>query len=143
MYLKFDLESVQSHVFIPCFPQCKTVHLAGVLGLYRPQRSCVKVMFSHVSVILFTVAGVANTPPPTSPEMATAADVMHPTGMYSCSMHISAPLHRPKKLNCVRFLVLRIILFGKVFFCAFQGLCDSKNNRQQCEEQPISLGGAS
>ena len=72
---------------------------------YRPQRSCGKVMFLHVSVILFTGGGVwqADTPlagrhplpgqsPPWAdtphrqapPGMATAVDGVHPTGMHSC-----------------------------------------------------------
>ena len=80
---------------------------------YRPQRSCGKVMFLHLSVILFTggmcgqtpngqTPSWADTPGQTPPldrhppqadtplgrhppkEMATAADGMHPTGMHSC-----------------------------------------------------------
>ena len=58
------------------------------LNCYRPQRSCGKVMFSQASVILFTRRGVWQTPPwpdtPLPPEMVTAADVTHPTGMHSC-----------------------------------------------------------
>ena len=45
---------------------------------YRPQRRCGKVMFSQASVILFTGGGEV------CPEMATAADGTHPTGMHSC-----------------------------------------------------------
>ena len=75
------------------------------------KRSCGKVMFLHLSVILSTGGGVcpsacwdtphgqtppwadtpwANTPRADTPwantpqQMATAADGMHPTGMYSC-----------------------------------------------------------
>ena len=59
---------------------------------YRPQRSCGRVMFLHVSVILFTGLGSgrhppqADTPPGRHPPLgtATAADGTHPTGMYSC-----------------------------------------------------------
>ena len=47
----------------------------------RPQRSCGKVMFLQVSVIL--------SPRPTPlPVMATAADGTHPTGMNSCFVKI-------------------------------------------------------
>ena len=63
-------------------------------NFYRPQRSCGKVMFLHVSVILFTggrgvwqadtlLSGrqspAGRQPPP--PGRATAADGTHPTGM--------------------------------------------------------------
>ena len=55
---------------------------------YRPQHSCGKVMFSQVSVILFTwgVGVVWQIPPGQTPplrEMATATDGTHPTGMHS------------------------------------------------------------
>ena len=48
-------------------------------SFYRPQRSCGKVMFLHLSVILFTRGGGG------WQEMATTADRTHPTGMHSCS----------------------------------------------------------
>ena len=56
---------------------------------YRPQRQG-KVMFLHVSVILFTRgrSGRQIPPPPAVrhplPGTATAADGTHPTGMHSC-----------------------------------------------------------
>ena len=62
---------------------------------YRPQtKFAARVMFLHLSVILFTVGGVvhpprqtphswANTPPP---EMATEAGTTHHTGMRSCCL---------------------------------------------------------
>ena len=56
---------------------------------YRLQRSCSKVTFLHLSVILFTGGGVPY-PPGRHPlgrhhqETATAADGTHPTGMLSC-----------------------------------------------------------
>ena len=50
---------------------------------YRPQRSCGKVMFLHMSVILST--GPLDPPPAdTFPQTATEADGTHPTGMHSC-----------------------------------------------------------
>ena len=67
------------------------------IDIYRPQRSCGKVMFLHLSVILFTGwvsapvhAGIH--PPGRHPpcpvhagiDMATAADGTHPAGMRSC-----------------------------------------------------------
>ena len=79
---------------------------------YRPQRSCVKVMFSHASVILFTggrgmhvrgaymvqgcswqgvcMAGgmCGGGGACTAQQTATAADGTHPTGMHSCHSHI-------------------------------------------------------
>ena len=75
---------------------------------YRPQRSCGKVMFLHLSVILFTGGGGvcqipsrrhpppgqthpwADTLPGQTPiqQTATAADGMHPTGMHSCFMFV-------------------------------------------------------
>ena len=87
--------------------------------IYRPQRSCGKVMFSQASVILSTgdVAETpwANTPrvdtpsaqcmlgytpPPqcmlgstTPPPMATAANGRHPTGMHSCLASFCRKLH--------------------------------------------------
>ena len=71
--------------------------LIEIMCKYRPQRSCGKVMFLHVSVILFT-GGVwqADTPgsththpmadrdPSPTHGTATAADGTHPTGMHSC-----------------------------------------------------------
>ena len=54
------------------------------------KRSCWKIMFLHLSVILFTggcTTPWADTPDektPSSPEMATAVDGTHPTGMHSC-----------------------------------------------------------
>ena len=64
------------------------------MHFYRPQRSSGKVMFLHVSVILFTLGSGRQTPPPAdkhprqadtpSPWTATAADGTHPTGMHSC-----------------------------------------------------------
>ena len=74
-------------------------------GYYRPQRSCGKVMFLHVSVILSTVEGGGRQTPPgqlpwadspwaDSPRTgrhhppptgtATAAGGTHPYGMHSC-----------------------------------------------------------
>ena len=38
-------------------------HPTGMFSCYRPQRSCGKVMFLHLSVILFTGGGVWQTPP--------------------------------------------------------------------------------
>ena len=67
---------------------------------YRPKRSCGKIMFLHVSVILSTGGGVWQPPsrqtpfradpspqPDTPPEMATAADGTHPTGIHSCYIY--------------------------------------------------------
>ena len=71
------------------------------LYVYRPQRSCGKVMFLHVSVILFTgggrqtpLAGRHPLPPPLGrhppagrhnlPGTPTPVDGTHPTGMHSC-----------------------------------------------------------
>ena len=65
------------------------------MHFYRPQRSYGKVMFLHVSVILFTLGSGRQTPPgrhpsrsdiPPSfhPGTATAADGTHLTGMHSC-----------------------------------------------------------
>ena len=55
------------------------------LNIYRPQRSCGKVMFLHLSVSHF----VHRPPPPrrqkhTPLETVIAADGTHPTGMHSC-----------------------------------------------------------
>ena len=60
---------------------------------YRPQHSCDKVMFLHMSVILFTGGRVSARPPPLGqtppgrhplpPQTATAADGTHRTGMHS------------------------------------------------------------
>ena len=86
---------------------------------YRPQRSCDKVMFLHLSVILFTGERVSSRHPPgsrhrreqtvdtpcprvdpppeqTSPpprETATAADGTHPTGMHSFWNFFSWKVH--------------------------------------------------
>ena len=93
-------------------------------NFYRPQRSCGKVMFLHLSAILFTW-GVCiractmedtrpgQTPPPpwadtplaeipqadTPPQQtATAADGTHPTGMYSCLVYFyNTYVHRCAK----------------------------------------------
>ena len=71
--------------------------------IYRPQRSCSKVMILHLYVILLT-GGVWHTPPlvdtlstprqrppmgrhPPVQETATAADGKHPTGLHSCFFH--------------------------------------------------------
>ena len=102
------------------------MHLYLSLYFYRPQRSCGKVMFSQASVILFTERGwqtpppradtplavtpltdtpLADTPAPT-PEMATAADGTHPTGMHSC---FNLQLH----LKCIRLLIFPSVFFGK------------------------------
>ena len=65
----------------------------GFLHCYHPQRSCGKVMFLHLSVILITYTPWADTPwvdtpwTDTPPEMATAADSTHPTGMHSCAFN--------------------------------------------------------
>ena len=59
-------------------------HPTGMFSCYRPQRSCGKVMFLHLSVILFTGGGVWQTPPRPLQQTATAADGTHPTGMHSC-----------------------------------------------------------
>ena len=71
----------------------------GIINFYRPQRSCGKVMFLHLSVILSTGGCLADTPPgrhppradtlppradTPPPETATAGDGTHPTGMHSC-----------------------------------------------------------
>ena len=84
--------------------------------IYRPQRSCDKVMFLHRSVILSTGGvsqhalrqtppgrhparqthpGQAHTPPGQTPppqETATAADGTHRTGMHSCLTSDHFPL---------------------------------------------------
>ena len=71
--------------------------------IYRPQRSCGKVMFSQASVILFTgrVYSImhwgrhpprANTPRATTPPAdtsPTAEDGKHPTGMHSCLLLVT------------------------------------------------------
>ena len=81
------------------------------IHLYRPQRSCGKVMFLHLSC--HSVQGVCpsacwDTHPPAqcmlgyTPlcpvhagiDMATAADGMHPTGMHSCFSCTSLILKR-------------------------------------------------
>ena len=55
------------------------------VNIYRPQRSCGKVMFSQASVILFTGGGgMRGRGMCMAGEMATAADDTHPTGMHSC-----------------------------------------------------------
>ena len=73
------------------------IHCAGywivcrVVNLYHPQHSCGKVLFLHVSVILFTGGGVwqadiprgRQTPPP-GQVTAIATDGTHPTGMHFC-----------------------------------------------------------
>ena len=53
--------------------------LSPLLYLYRPQRSCGKVMFSQA--ILFTM-GSGRHPPPQQ-TVTAAADGTHPTGMNS------------------------------------------------------------
>ena len=64
------------------------------LHIYRPQRSCGKVMFLHLSVILLK-GGVADTPRADTPWETPPCTVhagryrqqvggMHPTGMQSC-----------------------------------------------------------
>ena len=76
------------------------------------------VIFLHLSVIVFT-GGVWHTPPlgrhplrqtpplgrPPPPQMATAADGTHPTGMYSCLKII---LHDSAPFSCQRDTDLRI-----------------------------------
>ena len=65
--------------------------------IYRPQRSCGKVMFSQASVILFAGGCLEDTPLGRHPhgqptpngqtppqQTATAADGTHPTGVHSC-----------------------------------------------------------
>ena len=54
------------------------------VNIYRLQRSCGKVMFSQVSVILFTGGGMRGRGVCMAGEMVTAADGTHPTGMHSC-----------------------------------------------------------
>ena len=72
---------------------------------YRPQLSCGKVMFSQECVknsvpwgmpqCIWDIHPLANTPgqtppgrpPKQTPQVVTAADRMHPTGMHSCSYH--------------------------------------------------------
>ena len=102
--------SLSSFFFFSMCQLCQFLHLfsnnriswslkefSGIAGttllvffhFYRPQRSCGKVMFLHLSVILFTGGRVWQTPPgqvppPLPKETATAADGMHPTGMHSC-----------------------------------------------------------
>ena len=65
----------------------------GQGNIYRPQRSCGKVMFLQLSVILFTGGdsvhrgGVWQTPPredTPAQQTPTAADGTHTTGMHSC-----------------------------------------------------------
>ena len=58
---------------------------------YHPHRSCGKVMFLHLSVILsrggVCLSACWDTPPGQTPppqQTATAADGTHPTGMHSC-----------------------------------------------------------
>ena len=55
---------------------------------YRPQRSCGKVMFLYLYVILFTGGYLADTPPwadtPRADTPPHPADGTHPTGMHSC-----------------------------------------------------------
>ena len=101
----------------PVFEQRGCVDGVMYRCYYRPQRSCGKVMFLHLSVILFTGgvsapvhAGIqpswADTAPGQTPllssacwdthlpcpvhagiHMATAADGTHPTGMHSCACY--------------------------------------------------------
>ena len=88
---------------------------------YRPQCTCGKVMFLHVSVILTTGGGVwqagtshphpradtrpwAGTPSPgrqtPPPGTATATDGKHPTGMHSC--YTCFPIYPPfKRIGCM------------------------------------------
>ena len=64
---------------------------------YRPQRSCGKVIFLHLSGnhSVHRGGGVCHTPLPPGrhlqadpPRAATAADGTHPTGMLSCSLSV-------------------------------------------------------
>ena len=76
---------------------------------YRPQRSCGKVMFLHLSVILSMAGGLAGRHPldrhppgrhpladrhppgrQTPPGTATAADDTHPTRMHFCRHYVVA-----------------------------------------------------
>ena len=68
-------------------------HPTGLLPCYRPQRSCGKVMFLHLSVILFMGGSAsphthtrANTPPPAQCMLGYGQQTgsTHPTGMQSC-----------------------------------------------------------
>ena len=59
---------------------------------YRPQRSCGKVLFLHLSMILFKRGGSGRYPPlgRPPPETVTAADDgTHPTGMHNwCTLTV-------------------------------------------------------
>ena len=99
-----------------------------VYDSYRPQRSCSKVMFSQVSVILFT-GGVANTPPPCrhqpgrhpqgrhppppsvcwdTPPAATAADVLE--CILVLGLHLPSEILKKSKTARVN---------AKIIFCLF------------------------
>ena len=93
-------------------------------SLLQPSLSCGKVMFLHLSVILFTggrgcladthplgrhtppgrhpqsdTAPWADTPPRQTRQTATAADGTHPTGMHSClDSHLT--FHDAKMVTC-------------------------------------------
>ena len=101
---------------------------------YRPQRSCGKVMFLHLSAILPDTPQTRGRHPldqrqtfhPPSEETATAADGTHPIGMHSCyvnSSHNSLCLKncRCEKLFSVIVAIrLQILTFNVVS-------CDKEN----------------
>ena len=69
---------------------CDERSLSIVLHNYRPQCSCGKVMFLHLSVILPDTPLPGQTPPGQTPpsEMVVASGGTHPTGMHSCLINV-------------------------------------------------------
>ena len=81
-----------------------------VCYFYRPQRSCGKVMFLHLSVILFTGRGVCHTSPWADTTLGRhhplaqcmlgygqQAGGTHPTEMHSCANSLSCGLLNRKE----------------------------------------------
>ena len=97
---------------------------------YRPQRSCSKVMFLHLSAILSTGGYLpqymlrytppGQTPPEQTPPgqtppppAVTAADGTHPTGMHSC-FHLCSTVQLPYTNVTLQFFILAFAQFSGI-----------------------------
>ena len=97
---------------------CQLQHWQSDLTYYRPQRSCGKVMFLHLSVILFT-GGVWQTPPGRYPPEQTPP---HPPGRqppgqtppFGRHPLIDTPLWDMVNKPVVRILLECILVFTNI-----------------------------
>ena len=99
------LYSHSQHIAVQCYGQtCSPYHL----HFYRPQRSCGKVMFLHLSVILFTGGGgVCRTPSRQTPSQADTPLLGKHTPPRQTPRPQRRPLQRPVHilLECILILI--------------------------------------